>query len=112
MLAMRRRGVAEEEAIEPEAPAVLVKVRELELCTVRGIDAPADPGFSNPHADRFQIAFGQTEATLERKRFENAHHAARAEATADALEDEHKGVDDPVRGARAAIRNAERNALL
>ena len=85
----------------PEVPA---------SCAMRGVDAPANAGFLDPGADDLEVGLDQIEAALQRARLQNAHNAARGEAAPGRFQNAQEGVDDIVLRARAAIRNAERNA--
>ena len=108
---MSRQAVAEEQAIQASLPTVGGELGQAEAVAMRGVHAPADVRGAHPVADGFEITLGDLEATTDGFRFQRREHAAGAEASIGQREELEKGLDDVAFAARAAVGDAEGNAL-
>ena len=72
-----RHRIAEQQAIEAEAPRVLVRLGQPERGTAGAVDAPADPGLAHPPVRTRDVGVGEAEAAADRVDVEERQQAVR-----------------------------------
>ncbi len=104
-----RHRVAEEEAIEAEAPRRLLEGGLSEALPVLGVDAPAHVDVGDPALDRRDLGLVDGEARAHRLAAEQLEHRARRHPAGAGVEEREERVDRRALVAEAAIGDAIRH---
>ncbi len=105
-------GVAQQQAIEAGAPAVLLKGGNPLPLTILRVDPPANARFAHPAAHHIKVGCGHPCRMQHRRRFQNVKHLCGAAASTGQSENLEEGIRSLALSAHAAIGDAKRNAAL